>query len=159
MADLARRGLTRTALPRRPRARQARQRALQVGFAAAAVLAVAVAERAASGLLAGTPGADGARTATAVVVGGHALGGWALGMALRLQFARAVEVDRTVRVLLGIPACLLATWPLTATYLPPALLPRLPAWLAAGAADVSGFAAAALGLVLALGVTPAPGRR
>lgn len=138
---------------------RARQRALQVGFVVAAVLAVLVGDRAADRLLVLETGLNAQRIAAALVVGGRVAGGWALGMAFRLQFTRGVAVDRQARLLLGVPACLVAAWPLASTLLPAALAARLPAAVADGAlADAAPFAGVVLGLVLSLGVTSSRAR-
>lgn len=137
------------------RARGLRQRALQVGFVAAAALTVAVADGAAQRVLLLDAGANAVRFSGALVVAGRVAGGWALGMAFRMQFVRAVEVDRQARLVLGVPACLVAMWPLAVTFLPPVLDARLPGWLAGGGVlpGVAPFAGLVLGLVLSLGVT------
>jgi hypothetical protein len=126
-----------------------------VGFVVAAVLAVAVADGTADRLLPGA-GSNAQRLAGALVVGGRVVGGWALGMAFRLQFVRAVSVDRQARLLLGVPACLVATWPIAVTFLPAAIVGGLPGWVGTQAlAGVAPFAGVVLGLVLSLGVTGA----
>lgn len=132
------------------------QRALQTGFVVAAVLAVLVADRSADRLLVLDGGLNARRVAALLVVGGRVAGGWALGMAFRLQFARAVSVDREARLLLGVPACLVASWPVMVTFLPRTLVEALPGWLTGGVlVEVAPFTGVVLGLVLSLGVTGA----
>lgn len=135
-----------------------RRRALQLALATAALAVVATADAAATGLLAGSPAAGARRGAALLVAAGHVAGGWGLGLALRLQLAPRGRVDHTLRTLLGVPACLLAAWPLASGYVPAALAARLPDAVLAAADAAAPFAAVALGLVLALGVVARRGR-
>lgn len=130
-----------------------RQRLLQVGLVVAAVAAVVVADETASRLAVIDESLVAARLQAFLVVGGRVAAGWALGLAFRLQFTRAVRGDEQLRLLLGIPAGFLAAWPIVLTFLPGWLAALLPGWLLRGwALDASPFAGVVLGLTLALAV-------
>ncbi|MFO8076101.1 MAG: hypothetical protein R6T85_08280 [Egibacteraceae bacterium] len=127
-----------------------RQRALQLGLLLAAVAVVVVADRTASALAR----AIGSGVASALLsVGGHVVGGWALGLALRLQLARASRPDPRARLVLGVPTGLLAALPMGLAVAPEGLVAALPGWLLA-AQVAAPFAGVALGVVLALAVVP-----
>ena len=132
-----------------------RHRALQLALLAAGVVAVAVADRTASAVGRVT----GPGTLSAVLsVGGFLVGGWALGMALRLQLAPSARGDRRLRLLLGVPCGLLAGWPLVLVNAPASLVGLLPAWVL-DLQRIAPFGGAALGVVIALAVTPRGRRR
>jgi hypothetical protein len=132
-----------------------RQRVLQVGLVAAAIAAVVVADRTATAALAVDPGLAARRLHGFLVVGGRVVAGWALGLAFRMQFTRAVRGDEQLRLLLGVPAGFLAAWPIVVTFVPLRLQRALPGWLMAGwATEIAPFAGVLLGLTLALAVRP-----
>lgn len=131
------------------------QRALQVALLLAGIVAVAVADRTATavGRFAG-PGT----MSVILSVGGFLVGGWALGMALRLQVAPSARGDPRTRLLLGVPCGLLAGWPLLLTAAPAGLTALIPVW-ALELQRIAPFGGAALGVVIALAVTPRRRRR
>lgn len=130
-----------------------RQRLLQVGLAVAGLALVIVADRTADALLAVEQGPAARRLSALFVVGSRVVAGWALGLAFRMQFTRAVRRDEQLRLLFGVPAGFLAAWPIVLTLLPAALVGVLPGWLTSGwAVDVSPLAGVVLGLTLALAV-------
>ena len=130
-----------------------RQRVIQAGLAAAAVAAVVVADRTAAALLAVDQGLAAQRVHAVLVVGGRVVAGWALGLAFRMQFTRAVRGDEQLRLLIGVPAGFLAAWPIVLTFLPTWLVRPLPRWLVDGwAVEVAPFTGILLGLTLALAV-------
>ena len=124
--------------------------ALQLGFVAAALLAVWVTDRMAVEI----PGSDvtALRLQTLLVVAGRTLAGWAAGMAFRLQLAPRSRPDPRLRLWLGVPLGAVAAWPLVRTGLPEGLQRVIPAWLAefGTLAPVAGLL---FGLTLALSVT------
>ena len=132
-----------------------RRRALQLGLLAVGLAAVVVSDRTATVVSrAAGPGV----TSVVLAVGGFLVGGWALGLALRLQVAPSARGDRGTRLLLGIPCGVLAGWPIVLATMPPALASPLPAW-ALDLQRVAPFGGAALGVVLALAVVPRGRRR
>jgi hypothetical protein len=135
-----------------------RQRALQLGLVVAAVAAVVVADRTAAALLAADPSLAARRLHAVLLLGGRVAGGWAVGMAFRLQLARSAKPDEQLRLLLGVPAGFLCAWPVVLTFLPAWLRGALPSWLTAGPLlEVQPFVAVVFGLVLALSVRRARG--
>ena len=130
-----------------------RQRLLQIGLVAAAVAAVVVVDRTAGALLTVDQGLAARRLHAFLVIGGRVMAAWALGLAFRMQFTRAVASDEQLRLALGVPAGFLSAWPIVVTFLPGWLTRPLPGWLTAGwATDIAPFAAVVLGLTLALAV-------
>lgn len=126
---------------------------LQAGFAAAAVAAVWVSDRIGTGMAVAVAGIGGVRWQTAILLAGRIVGGWALGMAFRLQFARAVEPDPQLRRLLVTPAAIVCMWFVALPFLPAGAVAALPAWATAeGASGVVGFIAVLLGLAWSLAV-------
>ncbi len=132
-----------------------RRRALGLALVLAGIVAVAVADQTATAVgRALGPGTF----SVGVSVGGYVVGGWAVGMALRLQVAPAAKGDRRMRVLLGVPCGLLAGWPLLLAAAPAALTGLVPGW-ALALQRVAPFGGAALGVVVALAVAPRSRRR
>lgn len=127
-----------------------RQRLLQVGFAAAAFVAVAIGDRIAA--LLGHGG-----EATLLRLCGRVVAGWSLGLAFRLQFTRSARPDVRLRWMLALPAGIIAAWPLVAAEIPATVRTTAPVRMLTEATSLAGFAATALGLTLALAVLP--GRR
>lgn len=120
-------------------------RLLQAGFLLVAVACVVVADLTADRLA--VLDADGP-AASFVAVGGRVAGGFAVGLALRLQHRRALRPDATFRLAAGLPCAIVAA--------APSLLAAGP-WVPTGpvvAAIVrlAPFAGAVLGVVLALSV-------
>ena len=127
-----------------------RRRLLQLGFMAAALLAVLVADRTAAQI----PGSDlvARRLQTFLIVSGHVVAGWSAGMAFRLQLAPRSLADNQLRLWLGVPLGALSAWPLVRTGLPDAIARHVPDWMA----QLGLLAPAAgmlLGLTLALAVS------
>lgn len=126
----------------------ARRRVLQFGFLAVAVALVVIADLTADGLATLSAGP----LAPFVAVGGRVAGGFAVGMACRLQDTRRSRPDPGLRLLLGLPCAALAGVPV--------LLAAAPGAAAASAGVVvelqrlAPFAGAMLGIILALAVRP-----
>jgi hypothetical protein len=121
-----------------------RRRALQVGFALAGLAAVVVADATASAAGRAGPWPSGRQAHAFLVLFGRVVAGWAFGMVFRIQLVRAggrVRADQQLRWLLGVPAAVIAAWPV---FLPG---PR------GVLLDVAPLAAVLLGLVMALGVS------
>jgi hypothetical protein len=132
-----------------------KQRALQLGLVTVAVTLVVVADRTADSLLALDGGLAARRLHALLVVGGRVVGGWAVGLAFRLQLARTAKPDEVLRLLLGIPAGFLCAWPIVLTFLPARAVQAMPSWLTAGVVvEIQPFVAVLFGLTLALSVAP-----
>lgn len=132
-----------------------RRRVLQLALVAAGLAVVVLADRTAGGVLAADPSLAARRMHALLVVGGRVVGGWALGLAFRMQVTRTTKPDEQLRLALGVPAGFLCAWPIVLTYLPSGLVRSLPSWLTVGVAvEVQPFVAVLFGLTLALSVTP-----
>ena len=124
-----------------------RRRALQAGFMLVAVAAVVIADLTADRLALLQPTGP---AAVFVAVGGRVVGGFAVGMAFRLQLARRAKPDPRFRLWVSVPAAVIATVPaLLAVWTGPwdALSPVLVALR-----RLAPFAGVVLGLSLALSV-------
>jgi hypothetical protein len=130
---------------------------LQAGFAVAGLAAVVIADRVGVAVLAGDPTAR--QLHAFVVVGGRVLAGLAFGLLFRLQLvsvSATVEPDQQLRWLIGLPAALIAAWPVLLPALPPWTQRLLPGALSAAGSDMAPVAAVLLGLVMALGLARPP---
>lgn len=135
------------------RATTRRDRAIQLGFVVVAIALVAVADAIAARMLAIQAGGTGRGLHALLLVGGRVIGGWAVGLAFRMQLARSATGDGELRRLLGIPLVIVCAWPVLLVVLPPQLVGAVPVALRSGPAiEVQPFAAVILGLVLALAV-------
>jgi hypothetical protein len=135
--------------------RSRRDRLIQLGFVVVAVALVAVGDAVAARVLAAAPGPGGRALHALLLIGGRVVGGWSVGLAFRMQLARTAAPDVELRRLLAIPLAVVCAWPVLLALLPAGAVGVVPSPLRSGpAVEVQPFAAAVLGLVLALSVRP-----
>lgn len=132
-----------------------RQRILQLALVIVAVALVVVGDRTAGSVLSADGSLAAQRLHAVLVIGGRVAGGWAVGLAFRMQLSRTTKPDEQLRLAIGIPAGFLCAWPIVLTYLPGAAVRALPSWLTGGVAvEVQSFVAVLFGLTLALSIRP-----